>query len=274
MTMLILNQEKIMNLEQEYIAKFNFNLGKFSKHFNFEIVHDDGFTFLPYLSFEFKYKKYNICFNFAHYDNILIDFGQSIESDPLEMSEIFTLFSSIIDTFKGTLNQQPLLFAEYANAVNQLQIVEADKHSKISIKDLKSLILSNNTSDRIETIKSILTSFNTHTKNNFKLLYINSDFKFKNPDDIFYLNFEINSCKVIFEKNLYKFIFDKKNSYSFNFENAIIFLNYFYIPQEELKLLSKFDLNKKSIECLSEDKNSDDILKIEQLLLNNQIKNF
>lgn len=262
-----------MTLEQEYIAKFNFNLGKFSKNCHFSLVHDDGFTFLPYLCFEFKYKQYNTYFNFAYYDHILIDFNSSIEANPVEASEIFSLFSHIIDQFKKTIHSQPLLFTEYAAKIYHLQILSAEKYSNISIQTFNSLILKNN-QDRYDSIKQLLNNFHVNAKNNIKLAFIDSDFDFKKTEDITYLNFEIISCKVIFENNLYKFIFDKNNFYSFSFENALIFLTHFYISQESIKLLHKFNLKKKSIECLSEDKNSDDILKIEQLLLNNQIQNF
>ncbi len=275
-----------MTLEEQYISKFNFDLGRFSQYFKFNIVSNDGYSFLPYLTFAFEYEKFIVDANFAKYDNISISFPSSIEfgsclnGQAEEISEIFSIFSSIIDKFKFTIQQNPLFFLEYSNLNKEIKTNIAQQKTPFNISHIETIILGKDNCERNPLILELLNNNLVNTKIN--MLYLFSEYDLflgydeSDTNSILYFDFIFESCIITFVDNFYKFTF-KDCSYLFNFEDSIKFLNNFYIPDSVMSYLSQYNFTK-NISCIktivAKSSSKEHFYNLEKLILDYDLKQF
>lgn len=252
-----------MTIEQKYISKFNFNLGKFSNKFDICIINN---SFVPALSVSYHEKnKGSITIDFSVYDKIRID--TSLYSNSDELPELLIVISNIVQQFKNVIQKEPLFFINYLREIN-LNALSLCQNIPYNIFELESFLTKKNKKEPIESFLNKIKENNKSSKIN--LLHISSDIL---SNSVNYLYFEFQKIKILFENNLYHFIFDKRDYLILDFNNSIIFLNYFLINKKSLTTLQKF--NKEShIEIIDGEINIENNININQLMLSIQMENF
>lgn len=254
-----------MTIEQKYISKFNFNLGKFSNKFDICIINN---SFVPALSVSYHEKnKGSITIDFSVYDKIRID--TSLYSNCDELPELLIVIANIVQQFKNVIQKEPLFFINYLREIN-LNALNLCQDTPYNIFEFESFLTKKNKKEPIESFLNKIKENNKSSKIN--LLHISSDIKDNIVIDLYFM---FQPIKILFKDNLYHFIFDKRDYLILDFNNSVIFLNYFFINKKSLSKLNKFhDQAYISIVNAVDDIHSDINIQIAKLMIDIQMENF
>ena len=260
-----------MTLEEKYIKKLKFDLGKISEHIEIFI---DKERLSPLYCLVVRYGSKNSNESDSNGSAVLRLYNEektSMSSDIKHMTELDNLviltFLNIINTFKSYLKQDPLFFYHYIHEKQIEDFKKLNEKSKTNFDliTLYDLIVKKDCKNEIEFLQNMKPS------KSYQIFFLDAyyDTKFSLDE-----NFTIKPLllTISLKEWMYCFTFSDDYSISFSFDDALILLSYFKI-NDDFKL---FDIIGKNIDLIGEN----DIVNlkinsyVEKIYLSNQIKNF
>lgn len=262
-----------MTLEEQYIQKLNFNLGKISKKVNVSIK-KEPYSLIHFVELNYISKSFNGFITLRLYYDETKTFIEAKLNTITEIDHlVLSTFNSIVYNFKSFLKLNPLFFYYYARdkQVEYFNTLNTKSKINFNLTTLYDLIVKKSYNDNIEFLNNMLPS------KSYKINFLDTSYR----KTELYEYFQINSLslRICFKKNAYFFTFFDKLPISLSFDNALILLSLFKI-NKNFKL---FDIIGGNIELIGnkesiDSKESSEIEKIniylEKLLLENTIKNF